>query len=247
MTTWVVGDIHGCAEELAELVGRLQLGEEDRLLSVGDLFHRGPDAAGVMDVLVEAGAEFLLGNHEVAVLRRTRLAPSRVDGSDRPPLRESFPPLTVDDLAGDGGRALNAPPERLADILVFLQRHRGYYVHGDDYDPPSRSAHGGGWCAVHAGLRPGSDPHRSPLEDLVYPPRLGWGRRRKPWHAQWRGPDLVLYGHVPRPEPVESYHGDRREALGLDTGCVYGGSLTAYSPERDEFVRVAARRAWATR
>ena len=46
-STWVVGDIHGCAEELAELVDAIALQPEDRFLSVGDLYHRGPDPLGV--------------------------------------------------------------------------------------------------------------------------------------------------------------------------------------------------------
>ncbi|HVS08844.1 MAG TPA: metallophosphoesterase, partial [Planctomycetota bacterium] len=49
MATWVVGDIHGCAEELARLLERLATGSGDRLVAVGDLFHRGPDPAGVVD------------------------------------------------------------------------------------------------------------------------------------------------------------------------------------------------------
>ena len=88
MTTWIVGDIHGCAEELAELIGRLDLGEDGHLVACGDLFHRGPDPAGVMDLLTDCGASFVLGNHERAILRRVHLDPRRADGSDRPQLQE---------------------------------------------------------------------------------------------------------------------------------------------------------------
>ena len=51
MKTWVVGDIHGCAEELAKLLEEIKLGPEDRFISVGDLYHRGPDPVGVVDIL----------------------------------------------------------------------------------------------------------------------------------------------------------------------------------------------------
>ncbi|MBC8329836.1 MAG: metallophosphoesterase, partial [Planctomycetes bacterium] len=71
--TWIVGDIHGCAEELAELIDGLQLGPEDRLISVGDLYHRGPDPLGVARLLVAAGAEIVLGNHEHVLLRKLQL------------------------------------------------------------------------------------------------------------------------------------------------------------------------------
>ena len=69
MPTWIIGDIHGCSDELAELIGKLDLGDDDTLVSVGDLFHRGPNPIGVMDLFREAGGVFILGNHEPARAR----------------------------------------------------------------------------------------------------------------------------------------------------------------------------------
>ena len=104
MATWVIGDIHGCSDELAQLLGQISLEPGDSLLSVGDLFHRGPDPAGVMDLMQEAGVRFILGNHEMRLLDRFGLAPQRTDGSDRPELREEFDGLEEADMAGDGLR-----------------------------------------------------------------------------------------------------------------------------------------------
>lgn len=243
MATWVLGDIHGCAIELQRLVDELALAEDDHLLSVGDLFHRGPDPVGVMEVLQSARATFLLGNHENAVLARFRLAPQRSDARDRPERREDFPPLDDQDLAGDGGRPCVVDPLRRADILRFLQEHRGFFLEHDQVPGGGPTKDGRPWCAVHAGLTPGVHPRECRPEELMRVRRLS-GRGRPFWYEVYTGPNLVLFGHTPGRIPRAQRHGGRLVALGLDTGCVYGGKLTAYSPELDEFCQVSAERAY---
>jgi hypothetical protein len=244
MTTWVVGDIHGCAAELEKLLDSLQLGEEDRLIAVGDLFHRGPDPAGVLDLLVARRAAFVIGNHEQVVLKRAGLAPELADGSDRPALRTAFPELDPEDLAGDGARALHAPRKRLADFLVYLQQHAGYFLDGEQADGDGRTRDGQPWCIVHAGLVPGRHPSLAKPDELCRLRRLR-GPGRPFWYEVYKGPDLVLFGHTPSRVPRACHAGGRLVALGLDTGCVYGGHLTAYCPQLDELARVPALRAYA--
>ena len=71
-------------------------------------------------------------------------------------------------------------------------------------------------------------------------------RRGNPyWYEIYTGPNLILFGHTPGSVPRAHRHGGKLVALGLDTGCVYGGKLTAYCPETDEFAQVSARRAYA--
>jgi serine/threonine protein phosphatase 1 len=243
LTTWVVGDIHGCADELAELVSRLQLGADDSLVSVGDLFHRGPDPAGVMDVLREARARFVLGNHEYRVLQRCGLAPTSTAPGDRPPRRDTFPPLEDDDLRGDGRRRCTVPRERRADVLCFLQEHSGFWLRGSDLGARP-TPEGLDWYVVHAGVQPGVRPEDSPIESLVSARRLS-GRGSPFWYERYEGPELVLFGHTPGKVPRPRRAGGKLVALGLDTACVYGGCLTAYSPELDELVAVRAARAYA--
>ena len=245
MATWIVGDVHGCAEELARLLERLSLGPADRLVCVGDLFHRGPDAVGVMELLQGAGARFVLGNHEHRVLRRLGLAPARADGSDRPPVHD--PPLELEarDLFGDGDRPCDVPPERRRELVRFLQAHDGFFLEQPALDGAGPTPDGRPWCVVHAGLAPGRAPADSAPEELTRLRRLD-GRGRPFWYEVYTGPNLVLFGHTPSPTPRARRHRGRLVALGLDTGCVYGGSLTAYSPELDELVQVRAARAHAT-
>jgi hypothetical protein len=244
MTTWVIGDIHGCAEELGELVERIAPGADDRIVSVGDLFHRGPDPAGVMDVLRAARARFVLGNHERRVLARFGLAPARSDGADRAPRREDFPALTESDLAGDGNRACGVAPERRAEVVRFLQEHDGYFLEQAALESAGPTPDGRAWCVVHAGLVPGRAPRDLDPEDLVSLRRLE-ARGRPYWYEVYQGPNLVLFGHTPASIPRVRRANGRLVALGLDTGCVYGGKLTAYSPELDELRQVAAKRAYA--
>lgn len=240
MTTWIVGDIHGCADELASLIERAALGPDDRLVSCGDLFHRGPDPVGTMELLESVGALFVLGNHERAVLRRLGLAPRRADGGDRPPFRESFPPIDADDLAGDGRRPCQVPPERRADVARYLQRHSGYFLRGAELEGAGPTPDGRQWVVVHAGLDPRVDVARNEVDCLTGVRRLG-GRGNPWWYEVYDGRELVLFGHTPGPVPRAHRSGGRLVALGLDTGCVYGGALTAYSPELDEFLSVRAR------
>ncbi len=244
MATWIVGDIHGCAEDLARLLERIGLGPGDRLVSVGDLFHRGPDPVGVMELLDGVGARFVLGNHEHRVLARLGLAPTRADGSDRPPVHDPWIPLAAADLAGDGDRPCEVAPERRVDIVRFLQRHDGFFLEQPSLAGAGTTPDGRGWCVVHAGVVPGRSPARSDPLELTRLRRLP-GRGRPYWYEAYRGPNLVLFGHTPSALPRMQRHGGALVALGLDTGCVYGGKLTAYSPELDELVQVQAQRAYA--
>ena len=70
--TIVVGDVHGCLEELDELLSRLEVGPSDRLVLAGDLMDRGPDPVGVVRRARERGALAVLGNHDEKHLRFAR-------------------------------------------------------------------------------------------------------------------------------------------------------------------------------
>ncbi len=224
--TWVVGDLHGCAAELRALLRDLRLAAGDELIAVGDLFHRGPDPVGVYEQLrALPRCRFVLGNHELALLRRREAAAAAA-------------PLTAKALRGDR-RAEMAPSflPRAAEILAWL-RGAPVFLRG------SGAVGGRDWIVVHGSLLPGARPEDTPPAQLTGWHRLGAAPDAPAWVSAWRGPELVLFGHR------RSASGPHRDpagtlvAYGLDTGCVYGGALTALRLEDGEVRAVPAERAW---
>lgn len=71
MSTLVVGDVHGCADELAALV---RLVDPERVVLVGDLYTKGPAPAAIWDLVREGGWDAVLGNHDARLLDPARLA-----------------------------------------------------------------------------------------------------------------------------------------------------------------------------
>ncbi|MBK7643646.1 MAG: metallophosphoesterase [Planctomycetes bacterium] len=246
MATWIVGDIHGCAEELSTLLDRLALGENDSFVSVGDLFHRGPDPAGVMQLLRGARAQFILGNHELRVLERLGLAPSSTDPDDRPPRLPAPADLSASDLDGDGRQPCDVEPQQRAPIVEFLEEHSGFVLRNERVPHAGQTRDGRDWLCVHAGVLPGEVAEDCSIDVLTSLRRLS-GRGHPWWYEAYEGPELVLFGHTPSSVPRIQRARGKLVALGLDTGCVYGGRLSAYSPELDAFESVSAARAYAAR
>jgi len=239
--TIVVGDVHGCLEELDELLRLVELRPGfDRLVFVGDLLDRGPDPVGVVRRARELRATSVVGNHEDRHLRWARHeAWHRADPSHRNPLR----PLSAERLAQH--RRLSS--EDLAWLIAL---------------PPLLKLDAR-WAVVHGGLSP-----RRRLDDQVHQevirlrlvnseghpvahPRneelLPSGTA--PWATRWAGPESIIYGHhvhgLSEPRVDEPAPGVR--CVGLDTGCCYGGHLSALILPSEEVVSVAARAAYARR
>jgi hypothetical protein len=181
----------------------------------------------------ELGAECVLGNHEEKHVRyAAHEARHRDDPGYRIPMRR-FDPRRASEHA------------RLThDDLIWLSRL------------PRVLALGGGWVAVHAGFVPGVPIAAQPPDwtirlryvgpDGAPVPRARGDAREpgvRPWAAAWTGPESVVYGHFPqrldvpkRDEPAAGV-----VCLGIDTGCVYGGRLTALALPGLEIVQVASR------
>lgn len=246
MVTWVIGDVHGCARELATLLDAIPLEAGDQLVSVGDLFHRGPDPLGVARLATEYSIRWILGNHERVALARHRLDP-RTPAGDDVSFDGALPRLAhAEDLGGDGDRPLEAAPEDLPELFRFLLTHEGYSFESATLEGAGPTPDGRAWCIVHAGLVPGYGPLDMTPFELTRLRRLD-APGRPFWYDRYAGPNLVMFGHTPYPEPLRVEFEHQLVAVGLDTGCVYGGSLTAYSPERDEFVVVPAEGSYARR
>jgi predicted phosphodiesterase len=215
MTLLVVGDIHGCADELAALLALVRDPARELVL-VGDLVRKGPDSAGVVALARERGARAVLGNHDAKALRW------RADRDEG----EARPDPELRDL-GEGDWAY------LASLPLYLE-----------LDVPTGSGEMG-VIVVHGGLVPGvpvANQRREHLLNLRSIDRHGEPSRRVegvPWASQWPGPRHAVFGH----DAVRGLQ-RHPHATGLDTGCVYGGALTGLLLPENELVEVRARRAY---
>ena len=233
----VIGDIHGCAAELQTLLGDLgyvirrdELGRAAgashpgrRAIFVGDLVDRGPDTPGVLRLvmgMVAAGDAFCVpGNHENKLVRALRGRKVQVTHG----LAESLGQLAAEPAE------FRAQAERFMDGLV------SHYV-----------LDGGRLVVAHAGLveRYHGRASGRVREFCLYGQTTGetdeYGLPvRYPWAGEYRGRAMVLYGHTPVPEPEWV-----NNTMCLDTGCVFGGRLTALRYPEREVVSVPADRVY---
>jgi protein phosphatase len=219
----LIGDIHGCADELEQLLDLLDYERDPsaawlyrhpagrRAVFLGDLVDRGPrilDTCRIVMAMTAAGTALCVpGNHDAKLLRKLRgrdvqithgLAETLAEIEALPPTeRETFVPA----------------------LVAFLDGLVSHFV-----------LDGGKLVVAHAGLREEMHGRASgrvrdfalygettgEIDSLGLPVRHNWA-------AEYRGKTLVAYGHTPVPEPLWL-----NETVNLDTGCVFGGHLSAY-------------------
>ncbi len=221
-TRWyAIGDVHGCLDELNQLLGRIADDDDQRggpagtILLLGDLVDRGPDSRGVLDRLIALAAErpgtrFLMGNHDQVFLRvlegdeRATIFFAR-NGGRETALSYGMDAAEYDEL--DHGELA----ERLAERVPAA--HRAFIA---GFEPMIES---GDYLFVHAGIRPGV-----PLADQR-PQDLYW--IREPFLSSAGEPGrVVVHGHTIAPEVEVLAH-----RIGIDTGAYETGRLTALGLE----------------
>ena len=209
--TIVIGDIHGCYDELKDLLALVRLRPDDSVIAVGDLIVKGPKNAEVLDrFIADDRFSAVIGNHDRALRQYWRGEPRRLT------------------------KELKVTASQLE-----LQRERYFdYLRSLPF-----TINLGSHLVVHAGVRPGVPLRRQMVTDLTEIRTMGANpssRRGLPWYKVYRGRRIVVFGHWPSKAPRLA-----PRAIGLDTGCVYGGRLTGYIIESNQFVSVPARRAYA--
>ncbi|RYG25484.1 polynucleotide kinase-phosphatase [bacterium] len=251
----IVGDVHGCLPELLELLAKLGYVVEEssveavlgelrhgrqladlpishrvfhpegrRLVFVGDLVDRGPDTPGVLKIAMSAVAQgtalCVPGNHDVKLMRALKGAKVSLSHG----LKESLEQLEAETEEFRGA------VKRFIDGLV------SHYVLDD-----------GKLVVAHAGMK-GSMIGRASArvrDFALYGETTGETDEfglpvRYPWAADYRGSAKVVYGHTPVPN-AEWING----TIDIDTGCVFGGKLTALRYPSMEVVDVPAAREYA--
>ena len=214
--TIAIGDVHGCADEFEELLDALELEKKDRVIQVGDLINRGPDSHRVIELAQMYEVQTILGNHELRLLHAKR--------TGRRNRLKDYDHETMDQLTKKDWNFLNHLPK---------------YRFG-----PKRKT-----VMVHGGFLPNKSWQKQDLETItslqVIDQKGRYGKRSDlpdaaPWADSWKGKPFVVYGHTPRPSVLE-----RPGSIGIDTGCVYGGHLTAYVIEDKTLVQVRAHKVYA--
>jgi protein phosphatase len=232
----IIGDVHGCFDELQELLSRLDYeiaNEADswrvtaptgrKAIFVGDLVDRGPRIPATLKLvmgMVESGAALCVpGNHDMKLMRKLRGRDVQITHG----LADS-----LDQLAAE-------TPEFREKVAAFLDSLVSHYVLDD-----------GKLVVAHAGMKEemqgrGSGKVRDfalygettgETDEFGLPVRLNWA-------AEYRGRAMVVYGHTPVAEPEWL-----NRTINIDTGCVFGGKLTALRYPEKELISVPARRTY---
>ncbi len=206
---YAIGDIHGCAEQLAALHTKIADDLAERpigaplLVHIGDYVDRGPDTAGVLaclaagDPIPGVATVNLLGNHENTMLEA--LSGERAAATDwlfaggRPSLQS----YGVDPDSPRESWPASIPPSHIA----FLRGLRLMYREG-------------GYAFVHGGVRPGVPLDQQARDDML--------RMRQPFlYSEIDFGAIVVHGHTPVKHAVV-----RHNRIAIDTGAVFGGPLT---------------------
>jgi protein phosphatase len=230
----IIGDVHGCFDEMNTLLQQLGYAIEPegaeyrvvppdgrRAVFVGDLVDRGPKISDVLRLvmgMVKAGTAFCVpGNHDVKLMRKLRGKDVKITHG----LADSLAQLEPES------------PEFKRQIGDFIDDLVSHYVFDD-----------GRLVVAHAGMKEamqgrGSGAVRSfalfgettgETDDYGLPVRYNWA-------AEYRGKAMVVYGHTPVREPEWL-----NRTIDIDTGCVFGGKLTALRYPEKELVSVPALR-----
>jgi len=216
----IIGDIHGCITELRMLLKECSYDESrDKVICVGDLVNKGPSSLEVVQYFMDHNFYAVKGNHDDAALMH--LSNWRKSGE----INNTYKWVLT----------MSSSCEKYLLRLPFTIRI------------PSMNS-----IIVHAGLVPGIPLNSQPLGALYRMRNLvihenrdddetdyntsvtnyEMGKERyeptqdtdkgEPWAKQWKGPEIVIFGHDAL-RKLQVY----QWALGIDTGCCYGGKLTA--------------------
>jgi protein phosphatase len=242
----IIGDVHGCCDELEELLAELgyvptlsavanpmwgeivyQHPHDRKAIFVGDLVDRGPrilDTVRIVRNMVESGSALCVpGNHDMKLMRKLQGRQVQITHGLANSLAE------IDALSGE------VKDQFRTSLAEFLDRLVSHYVLDD-----------GRLVVAHAGLKEEMQGRGSGrVRDFaLYGETTGETDEfglpvRHNWAAEYRGAAMVVYGHTPVPEPEWL-----NRTVNIDTGCVFGGKLTALRYPEREFVSIPARRTY---
>ena len=251
----IIGDLHGCCDELEELLGVLGYvrNEEEifvhpqgrRALFLGDLVDRGPRIVDTLELIMgmcKAGSALCVpGNHDIKLIRRLRERNKTEKFSHGGRHRSKISETQITHGLADTLAELDALPADEREpfeerVITFVDSLVSHFLLND-----------GKLVVAHAGMKEEMQGRASGAvrEFALYGETTGetdvFGLPiRYDWASAYRGRATVVYGHTPVPEPEWFNH-----TINIDTGCVFGGKLTALRYPEKELVSVPAQRVYS--
>jgi diadenosine tetraphosphatase ApaH/serine/threonine PP2A family protein phosphatase len=215
--TLFIGDVHGCYDELMELVNHIRLTPDDHLYFVGDLINKWPKSLEVVEfVRNRPNTWCVLGNHEYFSFPDEKMMQDIRDDK-----------LILSEWSKNWIQVQKEKSKPLEEILNKNDNLNwlGSLPHIIERDE---------FILVHGGLHPdyGVETPRE-ISTLI---RLVDGQ---PWYCSYTGAKPIIYGHW----AAEGLR-IRANTIWLDTGCCFGGALTAYCLESREIWQVRAMRVY---
>ncbi len=236
----IIGDVHGCFDELCSLLEQLDYSIERvehpnvhydvshpagrKVVFLGDLVDRGPDVPRVlrlvMDMVSQGRALCVPGNHDMKLLKKLQGRDVKI----------------AHGLAETLAQMEQETPAFHDEVKQFLDGLVSHYVLDD-----------GRLVVAHAGMKQTMQGRgsRAVRDFALYGETTGETDEfglpvRSNWAKEYRGRAMVIYGHTPVPAPEWL-----NNTLNIDTGCVFGGQLTALRYPEKELVSVPARRVYS--
>ena len=217
--TLFIGDIHGCYSELMELLDKVKYSpSRDRLISLGDLIHKGPHSGKVLEYFYKNKLEVVMGNHEWHLLEALR-------GNDK--------------LYPEGKKILNESSLSKTQLLNWLEalpffiKDRSFLAVHASFDPSKKKYKNSAPMDMISSRYFNAETEKM-ISNIKKPPE-----HIKPWYEVYPmerfKERFVLFGH---------WAGKKVRSKGkvhcLDTGCCYGGKLTCFSLPDASFHQVSS-------
>lgn len=214
----IIGDIHGCIDELRELFWKLRAEGIDEVYFAGDLVDKGPDSHAVIEFCRQHGITGVQGNHDRGIAGNYRA----MERNGKILTKNPDKIRTIQSLTKQDVSYLEGLPHYMRLPGNVLLVHAGVlpYIPVEQQAPDIVCR----MQLIHA-LAPGKSLWFGETKDGISEAVLqGLGWRR--WYQLWSGPEIVVFGHTTMREPL-IYRECFGQVIGIDTGCVYGGKLTA--------------------
>lgn len=216
----IIGDIHGCIDELKQLLSEMHFNpSEDHLISVGDLMDRGPDSKAVLEFCMNLPHfHSTLGNHEEKLLRHLAGSPVKIEHGLQ---------KTLDQFKDESGHGFS--PKHIDFLKSFksiLKTPAGY--------------------VTHAGFNPKYPVDRQEKRDTLYMRYHGGkdyfdDQNGKYWTESWPSDaPTVFFGHEANPKGIL-----KPNTISLDGGCYGGGHLKAWDSNDGQVHSVKAKQKYS--